>query len=591
MRWGTSHAGLVVWGGGLAFFLVLPAPPPMTNTHTSMTKWDRKRSTQRKTQSTMTTLRHYYYYYYYYYYYHHLRQLYHDHDHNHHHKQPQQQRQPQQEQERRPSWQSKSLVQKQRWTVLWWSIRRFTVVLLLLLLSLSLVIVSAEDSIRLDASSTTTKSTRTFTTTTTTTKLVPRRQLQSSSSFASTSTATSSSSSREVCHPCADRTEQVSLDINPACQELGYRSARFQANTNLCGASQLENFQSDCCSTPPLNYCTLCPTTTTTSTSTSTGSSDTGSFSSSSVYYNPTRIVPPFHPNTYYNGRDDDNDDEPPPALLTCQDLMTSTNDNDNNNNVNNDDHEEEEETTDLLSTYLHYLYVPGQCQDTLLQRSAAWCGCHGYEEDCTLCGNGHRPTFLDDRIESVYYGWSCATFEYVASFFNEQECTTLATTILEFDAAAYCGCPGSIPPTVCQLCDEDNNEESINADVLLQGDNGNNFTCHQLMESTRYIPTIETCDKVKASYQEDGSHDLCCGKKKKNSHKKKKKKKHTFPNRGGLLHEIRQQSPFVFWCGAVVLPLLVCLAGCIWYCYNDTLMYDGIDRTYYNEDDDYDEG
>jgi hypothetical protein len=105
-----------------------------------------------------------------------------------------------------------------------------------------------------------------------------------------------------------------------------------------------------------------------------------------------------------------------------------------------------------------------------------------------------------------VYYGWSCATFDFVSSYFTESECNDMVEDIFEFDAPSWCGCPDSPIPNVCRLCPE--GHQVVNPHDVL-GDE--QFTCQQLALSTRYIPSQEPCDRVLETYRSKGYVDYCC--------------------------------------------------------------------------------
>jgi hypothetical protein len=247
---------------------------------------------------------------------------------------------------------------------------------------------------------------------------------------------------QNTCQPCFGAVEP-SDDAD--CADLISASRALPAGTPECSSSQLENFQSACCDRSPRGFCTLCP--------------DGSSFDAG-------RIVPSLDPKA---------------GDLTCSDL-------------NGDD------------GYLDYLFQPGICFDTFLQRSAAWCGCPGVERQCTLCPDGSRPP-KPDIVDPVYYNWSCDAFDFVSSYFSAEECSTVATDIFEFDAAAFCECPDVPIPMVCDLCPD--GQEVVNPDQKL---GSGTFTCRELALSTWYIPSSEPCARVLTGYRDKGFVDECCG-------------------------------------------------------------------------------
>lgn len=244
------------------------------------------------------------------------------------------------------------------------------------------------------------------------------------------------------CEPCGNG-EAPSDDDE--CLTLAKEAGTILARTPECSAVQLDLFQQGCCQSPPRDRCTLCPD----------GSSFLGGI-----------VVPNFRP------ADGD---------VSCSDLNADM-------------------------SFLDYLFESGTCEDTLLRRSAAWCGCPGVERRCSLCPGGERPP-NPGLIDPVYYGWDCDTFDFVSSYFSESECTGLVDTILEFDAPSFCGCKDSPIPGVCDLCPPG----QIIANPTLQLGHNNRFNCRQLALSTRYIPADEPCERVLSTHRSNGYVDACC--------------------------------------------------------------------------------
>lgn len=249
------------------------------------------------------------------------------------------------------------------------------------------------------------------------------------------------------CEPCPGDSFQVlvtSSDDESGCQDVLSETLRLQAGTADCTNAQLRNFQRKCCEKPPRGICSLCPD----------GSS-----------YDPDAMVPSFDPRK---------------GELSCTDLNVDP-------------------------SFLDFLFEDGTCSDTLLQRSAAWCGCPDVERSCYLCPDGSRPP-NPTLVDPVYYGWNCASFDFVSSYFSEDECKNLVEDVFEFDAPSWCGCPNVPVPSVCRLCPV--GQQIVQPhEVLARG-----FTCQELALSTRYIGSQSPCDRVLTSYQSKGYIDTCCG-------------------------------------------------------------------------------
>ena len=145
---------------------------------------------------------------------------------------------------------------------------------------------------------------------------------------------------------------------------------------------------------------------------------------------------------------------------------------------------------------FLDFFSSPGDCGDTFLQRSAAWCQCPGVELECTLCPGGTSPP-NPDRMEHVLYGWTCRSFEFVTALLSRDECPN-AAEIFEFDAAAFC-CPDTVPPPeVCSLCPE--SQSVHNKDIVVASEYGT-LTCGEIEESLSLIPTRESCEFALAKF------------------------------------------------------------------------------------------
>mmetsp|Transcript_8610 Transcript_8610/g.15718 ORF Transcript_8610/g.15718 Transcript_8610/m.15718 type:complete len:301 (-) Transcript_8610:153-1055(-) len=228
------------------------------------------------------------------------------------------------------------------------------------------------------------------------------------------------------------------------CEELIAATSLLQSGTTDCLNAQLLNYQNSCCEEAPRS-CTLCP---------------------DGSPFNPNAVVPSFNPDA---------------GAITCADL-------------------------NIEPSFLDYLFHEGDCSDTLLQRSASWCGCPSVQRSCYLCPDGSRPP-NPNLVDPVYYGWTCASFDFVSSYFSPYECQTMVEHIFEFDAPSWCGCPDSPIPSVCRLCPE--GQQIVKPhEVLGDGE----FTCQELALSTRYIPSQEPCDRVLNTYRGKGYVDYCCG-------------------------------------------------------------------------------
>eukprot|EP00980_Cylindrotheca_fusiformis_P004166 scaffold909_cov135-Cylindrotheca_fusiformis.AAC.23 len=242
------------------------------------------------------------------------------------------------------------------------------------------------------------------------------------------------------CSVCSDGSApNTSLD---KCPEIASDSSALTAGSEECKSNQLKAFQNSCCSTAP-TFCTLCP---------------------DGAGFNAGKAVPNPKP-----GSDD----------LTCADLNGQ-------------------------QAFLDSIFEDGTCSDTLLQRSAAWCECPDISRECNLCLDGSNPS-EPNRVDSVLYGWNCEFFEFVSSFFSADDCPKVSSSgdILTIDAAAFCGCPGTTAPNVCNLCAKG---EVVRSEVDLGP-----FTCGELSRSTSYINSLTGCVTAKARFRDRDYIESCC--------------------------------------------------------------------------------
>jgi len=228
-----------------------------------------------------------------------------------------------------------------------------------------------------------------------------------------------------------------------SCRTLFQELTNVQEGTNQCNQIQLAAFHTGCCNDQyvPKNVCSVCP--------------------NNSTNYRSSITIPGSTER----------------KALTCGAISSE-------------------------ASFLDFFNTPGDCSDTFLQRSAAWCQCPGYDIKCHLCPKGSVPTDLK-KTENVLYGWSCENFQYILSLLTTGECH-VASQILEFDAAAFC-CNGVEPPNVCDLCPA--GQEILNPHKQVSTKYGT-VKCGDIEESLRMVPTTESCAYAKKSFHSD----MCCG-------------------------------------------------------------------------------
>lgn len=212
-----------------------------------------------------------------------------------------------------------------------------------------------------------------------------------------------------------------------------------------CGFIQLIAYQSDCCRVAPSGVCTLCP--------------DGASF-------NAATVIPSFTP----DGED-----------TVCADILSD-------------------------NRFLDTIDKKGVCEDTLLRRSSVWCQCPDVQRQCSLCPGGASPPD-PTKVDKVFTNRNCATYEFFSTFYTASECVQGLEFFFEFDAATFCDCPNTVPPTVCSLCQD--GEEVILPNIKPGNEE---YTCGELEFAMSLLPTTGECITRKTVIRANGVLDECCG-------------------------------------------------------------------------------
>jgi hypothetical protein len=250
----------------------------------------------------------------------------------------------------------------------------------------------------------------------------------------------------QACAFCADGTDGtgeqgsrrfVGDESTFTCSELTDQWSQLDAleSDSDCKDLQLYAFQIGCCQTPPYGYCDICP-----------DGSD------------------------FERGNEVDVGDATNP---TCAQL-------------------------ELLPFALVGVSEPGTCEDTLLRRSAVYCGCPNVQQDCSLCPGGSEVG--NSRREDKWFSENdCGGNQYLFSTFTAEECTS-SPALFGVDLAAFCLCPDYPPPeVVCELCP---GGEVENPDFVYDG-SSTDATCGQLEKFAAFTTRTDLCDSILAPAKE----------------------------------------------------------------------------------------
>lgn len=161
-----------------------------------------------------------------------------------------------------------------------------------------------------------------------------------------------------------------------------------------CKDYQLQGFQLGCCSSPPYEYCDVCP--------------DGSAFTRSDVIPigDPLRGDPTCAENIY------------------------------------------------RIASYVP-IFTPGTCTDTVIQRGAFYCGCPNTEQQCYLCPDQQPPT-NPERGDAWITNSNCGGIEFLFSLYTAQECTDYRESY-GVDFAHFCKCPNYEKNSTghCAMCED----------------------------------------------------------------------------------------------------------------------------------------
>jgi hypothetical protein len=155
----------------------------------------------------------------------------------------------------------------------------------------------------------------------------------------------------------------------------------------------------------------------------------------------------------------------------------------------------------ELNPTELVGLYLPGVCEDTLLRRSAHYCGCPNVEQECFLCPN-ESDVGSPRREDKWISNRSCEGNQYLFSIFKAEECSPeeFNAGFDGVDLAGFCLCPDSPPREImCELCPGG----AVINPTFEYDESNTDATCGQLEQFAMFITRTDTCESVLAPAKE----------------------------------------------------------------------------------------
>jgi hypothetical protein len=233
-----------------------------------------------------------------------------------------------------------------------------------------------------------------------------------------------------------------------SCDSIVTSARSAENNTLSCDLLQLAAFQGDCCPTFFSDACTLCP---------------GGGIEAFPVF--PMKEVPA--------------------QVLLNGELVGDVNCNDLTRNE-----------TIQLEFVKEFDTSPGVCDDTLLRRSAGWCGCEGVDVECVLCDG-------DEVLEKRHLltGTPCSQIAYEVALLSTDTCPD-APAKFGFDPSALC-CPNVEAPNTCQLCSD---RQQFIPDRTLMLETYGQVTCADVREAATMIATDSDCQALRQDIA-----NMCC--------------------------------------------------------------------------------
>ncbi|KAG7338932.1 hypothetical protein IV203_002661 [Nitzschia inconspicua] len=278
-------------------------------------------------------------------------------------------------------------------------------------------------------------------------------------------TTTDIDGNESPCSVCRDGSEPNSTDIpfrdalgvtiGLTCEDIIVTASSEQQGSERCHSLQLAAFQGGCCSqssyldeSNPFDRCALCP-------------------NGEGVGFLAFKEIPPI---------------ERIKIGMTCSDVLSDTN---------------------VITEFLQvYLQTPGSCDDTLLRRTAGWCGCIRTTVECDLCSG---KEIMMSRMHPLS-GVTCHDLQYKVSWFNTTQCAD-AGTLLKFDPEALC-CPNSneaeVSSTIsCPLCTD---QQGLTSDKIVSTEAYGEVTCGNAQAAADLLISDLVCTELREEFSTE-----CC--------------------------------------------------------------------------------
>jgi hypothetical protein len=296
----------------------------------------------------------------------------------------------------------------------------------------------------------------------------PPSELDTNLTAVDPNTTPSCSVCRDGSDPVASNTpfHDIFVTVNDyTCNDIIVAAASEVQGSDTCQHIQLAAFQGGCCSessfftNPELfEKCTICP-------------------KGEGPGFLAFQEVPQIHSSS--------SSPETGFSFTTCGELSSSTN---------------------VITEFLQgYIKTPGECDNSLLRRSAGWCGCMGTSVECNLCDGKEIQMAQSHPLT----GMTCRDIQYLATLLNSTECSN-TSRFLNFDPEALC-CPvaenneEALSTISCPLC---TTQQGLTQGKIISTDSYGQVSCGDAQAAANLLASDQQCADLRRQF----SSDCCVG-------------------------------------------------------------------------------
>lgn len=159
----------------------------------------------------------------------------------------------------------------------------------------------------------------------------------------------------------------------------------------------------------------------------------------------------------------------------------------------------------DVLAEFVqNYIESPGFCGDSLLRRSAGWCGCMGTSVECNLCDGKEINMAQEHPLMCI----TCRDLQYHVALLNATQCSDV-DRYLNFDPQALC-CPNNnnadTAPSKTISCPLCSNQEGLNQCKVVSMERYGKVSCGNVQAAANLLTSDQEC----TSLRQETSNECC---------------------------------------------------------------------------------